>query len=63
MFFVLIFSYTTGRAVFGKCKILAVVKTADDEVIKLDDLPRLERYIEPFEGVIDFFFSMKILKA
>ena len=56
-------SYTTGRAVFGKCKIIAVVKPADKEIDDLNDLPTLERYIDPFDGVVDFFFSMSELLA
>ncbi len=59
--FILFLSYTTGKAVFGRCKIIAVVKTEDRSIEDLDDLPKLERYIDQFEGVIDFFFSMSAI--
>ena len=56
-----LFSYTTGRAVFGRCRIIAVIKPNSVSITELDDLPRLERYIEQFDGVADFFFPMSEL--
>jgi hypothetical protein len=56
-------SYTTGRAVFGRCRIKAYVKENTVDISSLDAYPFLERYIEQFDGVIDFFFSMSELLA
>ncbi len=61
--FIYKFSYTTGRAVFGKCKIRAIVKRNSVPITDLIGYPYLERYIEQFNGVIDFFFSMSELIA
>ena len=48
---------------FGRCKIKAVVKTADKQIEDIGDMPSLERYIDLFDGVVDFFFSMSELLA
>lgn len=48
---------------FGKCRVRAFVKPHTVEVEELDSYPYLERYIEQFNGVIDFFFSMSELYA
>jgi len=57
-------SYTTGRAVFGTCLIRAyVAKINTLSLTELDDIPYIERQIEVFNGVVDFFFSMSELLA
>ncbi len=40
-----------------------MVKTTDVAIQDLDNYPYLERYIEQFNGVVDFFFSMSELLA
>lgn len=42
---------------------MAVVKKADVAITDLSEYPKLERYIDPFNGVIDFYFSMSELLA
>lgn len=39
------------------------MKPPEKTIFELNDLPRLERYYEYFDGVIDFFFSMSELQA
>ncbi len=60
---VVVANYTTGRAVFGRCRLRAVVKPAATPVEDLEGLPYLERFVYEFNGVIDFFFSMSELLA
>lgn len=60
---VVVANYTTGRAVFGRCKIRAIVKPNTVAITDLEGYPYLERFVEQFNGVIDFFFSMSELLA
>ena len=48
---------------FGKCRIRAIVKQNTVAITDLDGYPYLERYIDQFNGVIDYFFSMSELLA
>lgn len=60
---VVVANHTTGRAVFGSCKIRAFVKNNSVPITDLVGHPYLERVVEQFNGVIDFFFSMGELLA
>ena len=60
----MLLSYTTGRAVFGTCRVIAIVKNNTvNKIEELNNYPYLERFIESFNGVVDFFFSMNELLA
>lgn len=48
---------------FGRCRIKAFVKQYTVQIEDLDTFPYLERYVENFDGVADFFFSMSELYA
>jgi hypothetical protein len=49
--------------VFGRCRIRAIVKPNTVAITDLGGFPHIERYIEQFSGVIDFFFSMSELQS
>ena len=56
-------NYTTGRGVFGTCRIKAYVKENNVTIEDLEEneAPFLEIFYDLFDGVIDFFFPMKDL--
>jgi CD109 antigen len=60
---VVVANYTTGRAVFGRCRIKAIVKRNNVPITDLEGYPYLEVFHENFEGVADFYFSMGELIA
>ena len=58
---VVVANYTTGRAVFGRCRVIAKVKEAEATRRMIQSYPTVERYYEDFTGVVDFFFPMSEL--
>jgi len=60
---VVVANYTTGRAVFGHCRIRAYIKDRTVDIHDLTGYPYMEIYHEVFDGVIDFFFPMNELLA
>ena len=58
---VVVANYTTGRAVFGRCRVIAKVKDNSVPIEDLGDYTYIERFYDEFNGVVDFFFSMSEL--
>lgn len=48
---------------FGRCRIKAYVKQYNVAIEDLETFPYLERYVENFDGVVDYFFAMSELYA